>query len=39
MTKYYFVATMLSALSFDVPPEISFAELIELLNDQFEAKG
>lgn len=38
MTKYYFVSTMLPALSFDVPPRISFAELIQLLNDHLRQK-
>lgn len=33
MTKYYFVGTLLPSLSFDAPPEISFAELEVLLRE------
>jgi hypothetical protein len=33
MAKYYFVGTLLPSLSFDTPPEISFAELDVLLHD------
>jgi Protein of unknown function (DUF2764) len=33
MKKYYFIGTMLPSLSFDEPPEISFAELEVLLRE------
>lgn len=33
MAKYYFVGTLLPALSFDAPPEISFSQLDTLLRD------
>lgn len=33
MAKYYFVGTLLPSLSFDAPPEMSFAELDTLLYD------
>jgi hypothetical protein len=33
MAKYYFVGTVLSPLSFDEPPELSFAQLDLLLRD------
>lgn len=33
MTKYYFVGTLLPSLSFDVPPEMSFARLGQVLQD------
>jgi hypothetical protein len=33
MAKYYFVGTLLPALSFDAPPEMSFEELKVLLRD------
>lgn len=33
MKKYYYIGTFLPNLSFDTPPEISFAELKELLKD------
>lgn len=38
MTKYYFVGTALPALSFDVPPEISFPQLEVLLRDNLTDK-
>ncbi len=33
MAKYYFIGTLLPSLSFDTPPEISFARLEVLLRD------
>jgi hypothetical protein len=38
MAEYYFVGTVLPPLSFDVPPEISFASLDTLLRDNLTAK-
>lgn len=38
MTKYYFVGTLLPSLSLDHPPEISFAELDRLLQDNLTSK-
>ncbi len=38
MANYYFVGTLLPPLSFDAPPEISFASLESLLRDNLDAK-
>lgn len=38
MAKYYFVGTILPALTFDVPPEITFAELKLLLSDNLSER-
>jgi hypothetical protein len=38
MAKYYFVGTLLPTLSFDAPPEISFAELELLLRNNLTTK-
>ncbi len=38
MAKYYFIGTLLPSLSFDSPPEISFAELERLFRDNLTTK-
>jgi hypothetical protein len=38
MAKYYFIGTLLPSLSFDAPPEISFAELERLFRDNLTSK-
>ena len=38
MAKYYFVGTLLPSLTFDSPPEISFADLDRLLRENLSQK-
>src|ERR1700759_5279827 len=38
MAKYYFIGTLLSPLSFDAPPEISFEDFDTLLRDHLTVK-